>query len=130
MRLDSMEEEQLPGGLRLATARSHWERGRGLMLLDELPPGRALRIPRCSSVHTFWMRFPIDLVWLDGGGRVLRVDSGLRRRVAWCRGANEVVETRAGEGARYAAALEGPEPPAAPEASPEAGVPGSSGPPG
>lgn len=107
MRLDSMEEQELAGGLRLATARSYWDRGRGLMLLDELPPGRALRIPRCSSVHTFWMRFPIDLVWLDGDEQVLRVDTGVRRTVSWCRGANAVVETRAGEGARYAAALGG-----------------------
>jgi uncharacterized protein len=105
MRLDSMEEQELAGGLRLAIARSYWDRGRGLMALDELPPGRALRIPRCSSVHTFWMRFPIDLVWLDGDGKVLRVDEGVRRRISACRGAKEVVETRAGEGARYAAAL-------------------------
>ena len=130
MRLDSMEEQELPGGLRLATARSYRERGRGLMLLDELPPGRALRIPRCSSVHTFWMRFPVDLVWLDGDGRVLRVDCDQRRSVAWCRGAKEVVETRAGEGARYAAALEGSEPVAAPEPSPADSVAGSVGPPG
>jgi uncharacterized membrane protein (UPF0127 family) len=105
VRLDSMEEQELAGGLRLAVARSHRQRGVGLMGLAELPPGRALRIPRCSSVHTFWMRFPIDLVWLDGDGRVLRTDEGVRRRVSWCRGAREVVETRAGEGAAYAAAL-------------------------
>lgn len=105
MRLDAMEEIELPGGLRLATARTHRQRGIGLMGLDELPPGRALRIPRCSSVHTFWMRFPIDLVWLDGDDNVLRVDEDVRRRVSWCRGARDVIETRAGEGARYAAAL-------------------------
>ena len=105
MRLDSMEEEVLPGGLRVATARSQWERGRGLMRMDELTPGRALRIPRCSSVHTFWMRFPIDLVWLDADGKVLRVDTERRRSVDFCKGAKSVVETRAGEGERYATAL-------------------------
>jgi uncharacterized protein len=106
VRLDSMEEEVLPGGLRLATARTHRQRVVGLMRMDELPPGRALRIPRCSSVHTFWMRFPLDLVWLDRDGAVLRVDEDVaRRRVRWCRGARTVVETRAGEGERYAAAL-------------------------
>jgi uncharacterized membrane protein (UPF0127 family) len=105
VRLDSMEQQELPGGLRLAVARSHRQRGLGLMGLAELPSGRALRIPRCSSVHTFWMRFPIDLVWLDGDGGVLRVDESVRRRISWCRGAREVVETRAGEGAAYAAAL-------------------------
>jgi uncharacterized protein len=105
VRLDSMPQQELPGGLRVATAASAWQRGRGLMGLDDLPPGHALRIPRCSSVHTFWMRFPVDLVWLDGDGRVLRVDPAVRRRLRWCRGAREVVETRAGEGGAYAAAL-------------------------
>ena len=105
MRLDAMEETELPGGLRVSLATSHRQRGIGLMGLDELPPGRALRIPRCSSVHTFWMRFPIDLVWLDGDGRVLRVDEGVRRTVSWCRGARDVVETRAGEGQAYASAF-------------------------
>lgn len=105
MRLDSMEEQVLPGGLRLATAKGYWQRGLGLMGLDELPAGRALRIPRCSSVHTFWMRFAIDLVWLDGDGKVVRVDHDQRRSVKACRGAKEVVETRAGEGDAYAAAL-------------------------
>lgn len=105
MRLDSMEERALGDGLRLAVARTRRERGVGLMGLRELPPGRALLIPRCSSVHTFWMRFPIDLVWLDSNGAVLRVEAAVRRRLSWCRGAAEVVETRAGEGERFAAAL-------------------------
>lgn len=105
MRLDKMQERELPGGLRLATAGSYWQRGLGLMGVEDLPPGRALAIPRCSSVHTFWMRFPIDLVWLDGDGKVLRIDYGVRRTIKACRGARTVVETRAGEGTRYAAAL-------------------------
>jgi uncharacterized protein len=105
VRLDSMPQQELPGGLLMATAVTVSQRARGLMWLDDLPPGHALRIPRCSSVHTFWMRFPIDLVWLDGEGRVLRVDAGVRRQLSWCRGAREVVETRAGEGGAYAAAL-------------------------
>jgi uncharacterized membrane protein (UPF0127 family) len=41
------------------------------------PAGPALLIPRCRSVHTFGMRFPLDLVWLDRAGRVLRVDEGV-----------------------------------------------------
>jgi uncharacterized protein len=105
VRLDEMEEERLPGGLRLATARTPRDRGRGLMLMRELPPGRALRIPRCSSVHTFWMRFPIDLVWVDREGAVVRVEESVRRRLSWCRGAREVIETRAGEGHAFARAL-------------------------
>ncbi len=44
---------------------------RGLSATD---PGEPLHIPRCRSVHTFGMRFALDLVWLDGGGSIVRVD--------------------------------------------------------
>ncbi len=57
-RLDALTVEELPGGLRLAHAKRFAERARGLARLDALPPGYALQIPRCRSVHTFTMRFP------------------------------------------------------------------------
>ena len=46
----------------------------GLALLRE-PPARALLLPRCRSVHTVGMRFPIDVAFLDlpEGGRGARV---------------------------------------------------------
>lgn len=50
--------------------------------LDEAGPGLLIR--RCRSVHTFGMRFALDLVFLDGEGRVLSVRRGVppRRFVA------------------------------------------------
>jgi hypothetical protein len=69
---------------------------RGLALRRE-PPGEPLLIPRCRSVHTFGMRFPLDLVWLGRGGRVLRIDCDVPPwRVRSCRGAVEVLEVAAG----------------------------------
>jgi uncharacterized membrane protein (UPF0127 family) len=57
------------------------------------PRAPALLIPRCRSVHTFGMRFALDLVWLDPAGRIVRVDRGVRpRRVRTCREAAGVVE--------------------------------------
>jgi uncharacterized membrane protein (UPF0127 family) len=41
-----------------------WDRLRGLIGKDGLTEGEAMWFPRCSSVHTFWMRFPIDVVFL------------------------------------------------------------------
>jgi uncharacterized membrane protein (UPF0127 family) len=70
----------------------------GLAFLRELPPGHALLIPGCRSVHTFGMRFVLDVVFLDDHGAVLRVERGVGpRRVLYCRGAFAVLETRAGE---------------------------------
>lgn len=36
-----------------------------------LPPGEALLIERCRSIHTHFMRFPIDALFLDARGRVV-----------------------------------------------------------
>jgi uncharacterized protein len=58
---------------------------------DEVEPG--LLIPRCSSVHTFGMRFALDLVFLDAQRRPLATRSALApRRFAAHRGAAAVLE--------------------------------------
>lgn len=58
------------------------------------PPGHALLIPNCRSVHTFGMRFPIDVVFLDERGRTLRVERSVPpRRVLFEPGAFAVLET-------------------------------------
>ena len=62
-----------------------------------MPASMALHIPKCRSVHTFTMRFPLDLIWLDREGRVVRVDENVPpRRVRTCVRARSVVETDAG----------------------------------
>jgi uncharacterized protein len=40
----------------------------GLALLDRDRAGAGLLIPRCRAIHTFGMRFPIDVVFLDCAG--------------------------------------------------------------
>jgi uncharacterized membrane protein (UPF0127 family) len=65
----------------------------GLLGRRSLPAGVALEIPHCRSVHTFGMRFALDLVWLDADRRVVRVDRGVPPwRVRWCRQARAVLE--------------------------------------
>ena len=96
-RLRRLPRHALPGGATVFVARSPRDRLLGLMGLPELPQGCGLLFPRCDSVHTAWMRGPIDVVFLDDGGRVLGVRPGLRPwRVARCRGAAAVLECRAG----------------------------------
>lgn len=95
----------LPGGLQLIDARTRASRRLGLARLDALPAGYALRIPTLS-VHTFGMRFVLDLVWVRKDGTVARVDHDIRpRRLKLCARARAVIETTAGEGDRFAAAL-------------------------
>ena len=59
--------------MEVVIARSLRSRLRGLAL-RQAPPGFALLIPRCRCVHTFGMRFALDLVWFDRHGRVVARD--------------------------------------------------------
>ena len=103
-RLDRLPAVDLGGGLRLHEARGMAARRRGLGGLDDLPADRALWL-RARAVHTFTMRFPLDLVWLGRDGAVVRVDRGVPpRRHAACWGARTVVETRAGAADRFISA--------------------------
>jgi len=78
---------------------------RGLAWRDRSRAGPGLLIPRCASVHTFGMRFALDLFFLDSAGRVIYVKRCVPpRRVVWCRAAAAVLEIPAGEGGEFAAA--------------------------
>jgi uncharacterized protein len=81
--------------MELVVAQGVVARLRGLIGRRDWPEGVALEIPRCRSVHTFGMHFALDLVWLDGDRRVVRVDRGVPPcRVRCCRAARSVVEIR------------------------------------
>ena len=82
---------------------------RGLARLDAMPAAHALHLPRCRSVHTFTMRFPLDLIWLDREGRAVRVDRDVPpRRMRACARALSVVECNGGTADDFlAAGLEG-----------------------
>jgi uncharacterized protein len=68
----------------------------GLALLRPERAGPGLLIRRCRCVHTFGMRFAINLVFLDAEGRAIRSVCGVSPgRVISCRGADAVLETPA-----------------------------------
>jgi uncharacterized membrane protein (UPF0127 family) len=67
----------------------------GLAGRRDWPAGVALEIPRCRSVHTFGMRFALDLVWLGAAGEIVRIDRAVPPwRVRSCRRARSVLELR------------------------------------
>jgi uncharacterized membrane protein (UPF0127 family) len=104
-RLAALPSRELGGGLRVATASSYLSRLRGLTGLGGLDHDEGLEIPRCRSVHTIGMRFPLDLVWLHEEG-VVRIDRDVRPfRLRSCREARSVIEVAAGRGDAFAAAL-------------------------
>lgn len=73
-------------------------RRRGLLGRDGLAPGHALVIAPTSLVHTFRMRFPIDIVFAARDGRVVKIREAVpARRIAGALGAFAVVEMAAGQ---------------------------------
>jgi uncharacterized membrane protein (UPF0127 family) len=78
---------------------------KGLARLDAMPAGYALHLPRCRSVHTVGMRFPLDLIWLGKDGRAVRVDRAVPpNRMKVCPRARSVVEANAGTADAFLAA--------------------------
>jgi uncharacterized membrane protein (UPF0127 family) len=79
-------------------ATSFWSRLRGLMGRAELPSGTALVLKPNGSVHTFWMRFPIDVIFTDRSGRVVGLRSAMppNRPYAGARRAHQTIELPAG----------------------------------
>lgn len=78
-------------------ARSPWARAVGLLGRSALRAGEALIIPRCNAIHTWFMRMPIDVLFLDREQRVVRLLPHLRPfRLAWHPGAQTVLELPAG----------------------------------
>jgi uncharacterized membrane protein (UPF0127 family) len=62
---------------RVEMAETRAERRRGLLGRTSLPEGGALMLIPCFSVHTAFMRFRIDVVFLNGDGCVVRTASRL-----------------------------------------------------
>jgi uncharacterized membrane protein (UPF0127 family) len=97
MRLAALPARELPGGVVVHEAVRARDRRRGLAGLPALPAARALHLRPCRAVHTFGMRFALDLVWLDAAGRVVRIDRSVPpRRHRACLRARSVLEVPAG----------------------------------
>jgi uncharacterized protein len=76
-------------------------RMKGLLGRRDLPKGEGIFIRPASSIHMFFMRFPIDAVWVDKELRVVGLSPEVAPwRIAACKGAKGVFELPAGEAAR------------------------------
>jgi uncharacterized membrane protein (UPF0127 family) len=83
---------------RCRVAASLRDRTVGLLATPGLQPGEGLLIERTQSIHMFFMRYPIDLVFVDRSARVTRTVVALRpwRVVWWARGARDCIELPVG----------------------------------
>lgn len=87
-----------PTALQLEHAATPWTRLRGLLGRRQLDAARGLWIRPCNSVHCCFMRFAIDVLYLDAEQRILRIHHTLRPwRFSLCWSAHSVIELAAGE---------------------------------
>ena len=78
-----------------------WLRLRGLLGRGSLPPGRGMLLKPTPSVHSAFMRFEFDAIFLDKEMRVLRIAEEIPRwRARAAKGARAVLELSAGEARR------------------------------
>ncbi len=84
-------------GASVDVADSSAKRRVGLLKHEKLEPGQGLWIVPCESVHTFFMKFPIDLVYVDRRLKVRKVRNAVPAwRMSLCLSAHSVVELPAG----------------------------------
>jgi uncharacterized protein len=96
-----LEGHDLPLATKVEGAFDSASRNRGLLGRKSLAPDSALVIAPSNSVHTFFMRFPIDLVYAARDGRVVKVRHNVAPwRVSMALGAFAVIELAAGEARR------------------------------
>lgn len=80
-----------------AVADTSSKRRTGLLKHDVLPAGEGLWIVPCEGVHTFWMKFAIDIVYLSRKRKVVKVARRVAPwRVSICLRAHSVLELPAG----------------------------------
>lgn len=73
------------------------ERTTGLLKHRSLAPGEGLWITPCEGIHTFFMKFSIDVVYIDRAKRVRKVVPGLGPwRLSACLTAHSVIELPVG----------------------------------
>jgi len=92
--------------MQVELASTRVSRRRGLLGRDSLDPAAALMLTPCLAVHTAFMRFPIDLVFLDRDGIAVKIVSDVQPwRLAASARAYSVVELAAGTLRKHAVAV-------------------------
>ena len=82
---------------KLEVADTPSRRSKGLLGRKGLEPGEGLWIIPCESIHTFWMHFSIDLIYLDRALRVKKVCYCVRPwRISACLTAHSILELPCG----------------------------------
>lgn len=91
-----------PIHLEIETADNAWKRFLGLMGRKALPKAQGLLLAPCSSIHMCFMRFSIDVIYLDKDMQVLKIATHIRPwlGMSCCLSAHAALELTSGEAQR------------------------------
>ncbi len=89
--------------LKVIIADNFLTRLEGLMFREKLPPDTGLLLAPCNSVHMCFMRFAIDVVYLDKEYRILKIVRNLKpwTGLSFCRQAYSTLELNVGDAEKY-----------------------------
>lgn len=97
MRVCRVEHNRRRIGMQVNVCEGAIERGRGLLFRRRPDAATAYLLPDCRAVHTIGLAYPIDVIFCDANGRILRIRSSLRPcRLARERRATQVWELAGG----------------------------------
>jgi uncharacterized protein len=83
--------------LQIVVATTFFQRAFGLLGRSKLGSSEGMYFPGTSSIHTFGMSFPIDLVYLNKEEEIIEIRQSMQPfRFSWCRGAQSVCELAPG----------------------------------
>lgn len=90
----TLEEELLFDSVK--TADNFFIRAFGLIFRKEPKPGEGLLFYKCNSIQTFWMRFAVDVIFLDKNNKISALFTGLApfRITPFIKGADKALELR------------------------------------
>lgn len=77
MQLYNQNKEEIVAS-KVIIAKTFLKRLKGLLGKKGLEPGECMIIYPCKSIHTFFMQFPIDVIFLDKGYRVIKVINDMK----------------------------------------------------
>ena len=89
--------------LNIKYADSFFKRFRGLMFRKSMPENEALLIVPCNQIHTFNMKFAIDVVYLSKENKVVFIDENIKpgKVCKPCKNANAVLELNSGMAKKF-----------------------------
>jgi uncharacterized membrane protein (UPF0127 family) len=73
-----MEVNNAPLDLNIEFAASFGKRFLGLMFRKQMPEDHALLLVPCNAIHTFSMRFPIDVVYIGADGVIVKIEEAVK----------------------------------------------------